>query len=512
VFPVYEQAVTAAFLLFEKTGKSSYAEQAFLLSEQSKAAVLAESVRGLQISKQKGVPADLLQQERELRRKIARLTVSSLEARDSAQTVALRDQIRDGEIALSQLVRKLNAHEKYARLKYASEPVALAHLQKQVLDGKTTLVEYFCGEKDWYAFVVTADAFRVFRLSADTIFKNALSQYNALLYGHHSSPQQPVWANMLYQKLIAPLNIRTEKLLLIPDGELNYLPFEALIGNLNKQEYLLHEYRVRYAYSATLLDFFRQQKRGESNGEMLAMAPFAGQSGELFRNLNINPLPASRQEVEQTGGRIYLESAATKDVFLKTASRYGIIHLATHAQADSEEPLNSYIAFHPQHPDSLSGYRLYTSELYNLELDSVKLVVLSACETGGGQLVRGEGVMSLARGFAYAGCPNIVMTLWRAEDQATAWLTTRLHHYLRKGYDKDEALYQAKKDYLAEAPSARRQPYYWANLVLVGDDVPVYASQQWYWIWWILVLVVLVGGVLIWRKWKGVEKRMTVSG
>src|SRR5690606_9843172 len=167
------------------------------------------------------------------------------------------------------------------------------------------------------------------------------------------------------------------------------------------------------------------------------------------------PLGASKKEVEKIGGSIYLEKAATKQVFLKVAKSYGIIHLATHARADSEKPLNSFIAFYPEPDSSGAGYRLYTDELYNYRLDSAKLVVLSACEAGGGKLVRGEGIISLARAFAYAGCPNIVTTLWQASDRAAALITAGLHQYLKEGYSKDAALRLAKLDYLKDNPLHR---------------------------------------------------------
>lgn len=516
VFPVYEEAVTAAFTLFEKANRNSYAELAFVLSEKSKAAVLAETLRGLQIGKQKGVPAGLLKQEKELRRKITKLTVASIETKDSAQMVALKDQIRDNEIALSQLVKKLDANEKYYQLKYNHQPISVVQLQKRVIDRNTALVEYFFGDKALYAFVITPNGLRGFRLSADTIFHQALQLYKNSLFEHHNSPQQPVWSNRLYQTLVAPLQSEIrgyDKLIIVPDGELSYLPFESLVQDPNRLSYLLDAYVIRYAYSGTLLEFAQRKHNELETKEVMAMAPFAGKAGSAFRSMQISPLPASKTEVEQIGGRIFLESAATKEVFLKMASRYGIVHLATHAKADSDDPLNSYITFYPKDADSVSGYRLYTSELYNLQLDSVKLVVLSACETGGGQLVRGEGVMSLARAFAYAGCPNIAMTLWRAEDQATAQITTRMYEYLKQGYDKDEALTKSKQDYLQEAPAARRNPYYWANVVLVGDADPVYSSYRWYWIGGlVLFLLLLASGLWVWRNQKTKQLKSTVAG
>lgn len=142
-FPVYEAAVSVAFALHRRTGAVAYAETAFVLSEKSKAAVLAENLRGLHISRQKGVPTELIRQERELRRNLTKLTVSGIETKDPVRLVSLRNQLRDKEIELSQLVRKLDANGKYYQFKYNAQPVSIAKVQRKILDGKTALVEYF---------------------------------------------------------------------------------------------------------------------------------------------------------------------------------------------------------------------------------------------------------------------------------------------------------------------------------------------------------------------------------
>src|SRR6185369_4542872 len=129
---------------------------------------------------------------------------------------------------------------------------------------------------------------------------------------------------------------------------------------------------------------------------------------------------------------------------------------------NNELPMRSYVAFSPVNDQS--DYRLYAEEIYSMDLDSTDLVILSACETGSGQLIKGEGLMSLSRAFAYAGCPNIITSLWKAEDKATAYIGRRLHQYLQKDYPKDEALQKAKLDLLnsREIGPRFKTPNYWA--------------------------------------------------
>ncbi len=500
IFPIYQDAVQVAVQLFQATHQPMYAEQAFFLSEKSKAAVLAESLQGLQITHTAHVSAQLLSQERDLKKTITKLTLADMQSTQSTH----QTQLRDAQIRLSALLKKFDANEKYYQLKYNTTSLTLSQLRKRILRARTALIEYFWTDKQLFAFVLTAQKLHIHVLPADVAFYDSLKRYQNSLFNHQFSFEQSQWAHVLYRKVFAPLQKDLEgisHLIVVPDGQLCYLPLESLVQNAATESYLLEDYIFRYAYSATLLEFTTRHHTHSPVMGTLAMAPFAGKNGQTFRSTSLSPLPASKEEVEQIGGRIYLESQATKDVFMKMASHHGIIHLATHAKADNEKPINSYISFYPRQSNSLADYRLYTAELYNMHLDSVQLVVLSGCETGGGQWVRGEGVMSLARAFAYAGCPNIVMTLWRAEDQSTAQITTHMHQYLQKGYDKDEALTFAKRDYLREAPASRKNPYFWANFVLVGDGEPIYTSHRWrYWILGLACVLIVTGTYFFLRR------------
>lgn len=498
IYPVYEEAIHAAFQLYAKTKKATYCEEAFALAEQSKAAILSETLHDLEIKQIPGIPASLVKKEKELKQKLTRLNIKLSEAHDSTEVSVLRNQIRDGEIALARTIRKFEDNKAYYQLKYTPHSAKIADIQRALLDDQTALIEYFIGKNQLYTFVITSKEQKVLASPLDQPFKRAISQLSKALRqpaeGTHYAGQ--AHATKLYQKLIAPIQSALagkERLIIIPDAELNYLPFEVLVSQREESRYLIEDFDITYAYSGTLLQNALQQPSGLGSGTLLAMAPFATtEKGSITRADASGGLAASRAEVQDLGGDIWLGQRATKALFLKTAGSYGIIHLATHAKADNDEPLKSYISFFPHEKDSASDYRLYAQELYNLSLQSVKLVVLSACETGDGQLVRGEGIMSLARAFAYAGCPNIVTTLWKADDRATADITIRLHAYLKKGYAKDEALRQAKLDYLtSDVDSRLKAPYYWANLVFIGNNEPVYPAPLSY-VWVVLGVITLV--------------------
>jgi CHAT domain-containing protein len=160
---------------------------------------------------------------------------------------------------------------------------------------------------------------------------------------------------------------------------------------------------------------------------------------------------------------------------------------------NNEQPDQSYIAFYPE-PEDPSGFLLYAQEIYNLRLDSTRLVILSACETGTGQLLKGEGLMSLSRAFSYAGCPNVITSLWKANDESTAIIISKLRYYLSRGFAPDMALQKAKTDLLHNRTIDPRfkQPAYWAHLVSIGNYEPIRHGLQWRWVAISTILMMLI--------------------
>jgi CHAT domain-containing protein len=287
-----------------------------------------------------------------------------------------------------------------------------------------------------------------------------------------------------------------KRLVIIPDHDLQYLPFEVLAPENGKT--LQEGFAISYNYSAVF--FGTPLKKQSAASRQLGLAPFGGHKTAYPGNLL--PLPASAEEIKSIIGDKLVDSAATKQAFTKTASSYSSIHLATHAAANDHEPENSYIAFYPSGTDN--NYKLYQPEIYNLNLQQTQLVILSACETGQGQFVHGEGMMSLSRAFSYAGCKSVITSLWKADDASTAYITKRLNHYLQSGKPKDIALQQAKLDYLNDGsiPGRMKTPAYWAHLVLIGDSAPLYASS--FNFWWVIAgaVVLAIIAIVIYRRTK----------
>lgn len=497
-YTVHSEPIDISLELFELTKKNKYLEEAYLFDQRNKASVLALDLQENEWKNRMAITNDLFSQESALRSAITRLSLKAAQTTDSIQLQQINNSIRDQEIRLGKLQEKISGDPSYRNNPFVRQIPTIKELQKK-LDNTTVLISYHLSEKELLALVISSSAFDYHKEPIDPAFIARIDSFKLAL--HNTSPDQSYDASgvsaALYRILIAPLRSRlhhTDRLIIIPDDELHYLPFEALQDEQNK--YLVEKFSVQYHYSTLLLGTDSKPFPG---GNTLSFAPFTSKGYVSPGGTKLSSLPASRQEVAGLEGKTFLDSSATKKNFLQNANRYGIIHLATHASADNQNPMRSSIAFYPG--NNSEDYHLYAQEIYDLKLDSTSLVILSACETGTGQLVRGEGLMSLSRAFAFAGCPNIITSLWKAEDNNTAFLTSRLHVYLKKGISRDKALRQAKLDLLhsSQINPRLKTPNFWAHLVLIGDYEPAKGSSRW---WWIAAVIVLAMAGIWFVKWK----------
>lgn len=174
------------------------------------------------------------------------------------------------------------------------------------------------------------------------------------------------------------------------------------------------------------------------------------------------------------------------------------LHLATHAQADDREPLRSGLWFSGL-TDTLEDGYLNALEIYNLNL-SADLAVMSACNTGFGQLEEGEGVMSLGRAFSYAGCRSVLMSLWLADDVSTSKIMDHFYEEMATGQSKTDALQLAKQKYLEQADALTAHPYYWAHLVIVGENNPITAPSMGWFFGLAMAGLLILGGLWFWKR------------
>jgi CHAT domain-containing protein len=179
--------------------------------------------------------------------------------------------------------------------------------------------------------------------------------------------------------------------------------------------------------------------------------------------------------VDQCGGKAYLEQEATEDTYKREAHKYEIIHLAMHTLVDDIHPTFSKMIFSLSQGRTDDGM-LNTYEVYNTPLKAM-MVVLSSCNTGTGKLVNGEGILSLARGFLYAGSRSAVMSMWAVEDMSASAVMHSFYKNMRSGQTKSSALRNARLRFLRSADQERSHPYYWSALVIYGDDTALWYNR-----------------------------------
>ncbi|MCF8338762.1 MAG: CHAT domain-containing protein [Bacteroidales bacterium] len=359
-----------------------------------------------------------------------------------------------------------------------------------------------------------------------SVMRNNLQVEEFVNFDKKSYRQYTDASHQLYKKLLKPVWEMTEErdLVIIPDGMLGYIPFKLFLtdsvntGSLaDKMDYknlpyLLKKKTISYAYSSTLL-FSDIKEKTPDRKRVLAMAP----SYENISNTPVDsifnrrqggeillPIPGISTEVKNISNTykstVFRDTLATEKTFKREAPEYSVLHLAMHAIVDDENPMYSKLVFYQDSANKNQGL-LNTYELFELSL-SAEMAVLSACNTGYGKLQRGEGIMSLARGFLYAGVPNVVMTLWPIEDESTSKIMNLFYKELAKGKEKDEALRQAKLRFLENTDMLNAHPHFWGSFVTIGPDTPIKninkKTDTVYWIGGVLLLIA-VGGIIIRR-------------
>jgi len=303
-------------------------------------------------------------------------------------------------------------------------------------------------------------------------------------------------ARRLYQTLLAPaedLLAGAQRLLLVPDGALHVLPFGAL--RLADGRYLAQDQLTSIVPSATAYALLQRRRPKDSAAARAsslaafadpqlvapALSPPLARAAE--RGCSIGPLPAARREIEGIGqlfgaeSQLYFGAEASEARVKALPPDVRRAHFATHACLDERRPLDSALVLAAD-GDRENGL-LQAWEVLELRWDA-DLVVLSACESGLGREMAGEGMLGLTRAFLHSAARSVVASLWKVSDESTAELMIRFYRRLARGATKDEALAEAQRELLA-APNRSAEPgdgprkvdaplpYHWAAFQVYGD-------------------------------------------
>ena len=528
---IYNISVIASLELYELTGETSYLNNAFEFSEKGKSSVLLSSVKENEAMTFSDIPEEIRNRESLLKNEITsyknKINEEVQKSKPDENKLSFLNKgffqkNREYDSLISYI--EYNFPEYYL-LKYNSSVISIDKIQSSIRAGQA-LLEYKIADSVIVAFYISKDEVHYSVAKLPGNFADSVAEIINIIGKPPASDKLKVrlmrfgvLSNDLFRILFDGVNISDEinSIVIVPDDYLGYMPFEVLLtkkpepgtSDYRKLRYLLEKYRISYSYSATLL--FQEKNKSKSNNKVLAIAPDYDSIDMIIEKLpdNIGALAENLKPLEYTGDEVNKVTQvfegdkltgrdATEYGFKQKAPGYKILHLAMHTIIDDEHPLESKLVF-TLGKDTVDDGFLNTYEIYNLKLNA-DMAVLSACKTGFGKLSQGEGIMSLARGFIYAGVPGIVMTLWEIEDISTSKIMTWFYENLKKGLRKDEALGEAKLTYLKSADKLHAHPYFWAAYVQIGDSSPIEGGLSFWWVAGGIVFVLVIFVLLFMLK------------
>lgn len=385
-----------------------------------------------------------------------------------------------------------NDYPHYYKMRYETLEESIDGIKGKI-PKNVTLVRYLFIEDQLYAFVVLSTQKDLIALDNTDLEAN-LAQ---LAEEDFSVEKKSPMLFDLYKALWRPLEekIQTKKIVIIPDRELFNLSFEMLTPKpiADFEEFstnsLLSLYDISYNFS--LLLYKHNGNIMEYKKNYVGFAPgFSEQMKDTYKialrdsmkldkvYLTMLPQPFSENLVKQYSkvfeGSYFMNQNASKPMFVNNAKEHKIIHIGTHAESNNISPELSRLIFAKRsgENESYDENSLYAYEIYNIDLSS-NLAILTACETGKPAFQPGEGAISLAHAFNYAGSESILTSLWDIDEVSSAQIVGYFYDFLSDGLPKDEALKKAKLKYLANAEGRGADPQYWAGLVLIGNTTPI---------------------------------------
>jgi len=498
---VYEFLIDLLYGLNLNSSSENFAQEIFHTVEKAKARAFLECLQEAKIDIRANLSPALKEKEIEISNYISLLSLELSKSDISEKRrKELLEKLGQAEEEYMTLISKMRIEIPEVANLVSPEPCHLEQVQKQLLDEKTALIEYFLAEQKSFMFFITKNNFNLYSLPSKEKIENSIKAYLKIL----SMPLEEKFsgaltAKRLFKELLFPIekiSDTIENLLIIPDGTLYYLPFETLVlephNHSSGNDYLINRYKISYAPSSSALLFLSEKKvSSKTRKDLLAFGnpvyPLRASSknrknktykdalGELYLNqgFDFSPLPHSKREIleiskyfKKNKKDIYLGDKAKEETIKNAPLKdYQIIHFACHGFLDDKLPLRSALVLSLGENKEEDGF-LQVREIYNLRLNA-DLVVLSACQTGKGSLERAEGILGLPRIFFYAGARSVLLSLWRISDKATAIFMDHFYRCLSEGNDKAQALRLAK---IKMIDSNFSHPYYWAAFVLNGDS------------------------------------------
>jgi CHAT domain-containing protein len=483
----YAQAIEAYYQAWIKSQDKKVLEKLLNGMENSKAIVLQQKLKSMEMS-QKHLPKQWQDSLFYYNAKIKELDYYNKEQNEQE----LRQAFRNINERYETLIKKLkNEYPEFFKSVFDGSALKIDSIQKTLLKDEIFIENHF-SNNDFYMLWITHNGYGVNKVSSA---ENLLHLNNHLRNVRDVQVQFKDYRNaahILYKELFQPILQKTpevKKIQWVPDVILGLLPIETLLtkpdNELNAYKgasFLINDYIVNYDYSYNSLKF-------KTTNEKLDFSVFSPD----YENTSWPVLKYSNDEIKRIKDKfsvkVYKNKKATIENFLKESSKGGIVHLLMHGDVDSNV-LKSKLVFADE-------TELIVADIYKLLINK-NLIYLSACNTGIGEVIEGEGVMSLARAFKYAGCPAIITSLWFVNDKEGVNIADGFYESYALGKRKDESMALSKRKYLEKAYSYEAHPFYWAALIPIGDNDTIILSQKSNnAIYYILGGILIISGLLI---------------
>jgi len=459
--------------------------------ERAKSRAFLDSIDSSSLEKEMPVDIKLVNQEKEvmsdMSRLYTRLIVPDLSEKERGD---LLQEVKNLEAKLDNIKRQIRSkNPAYANLTFP-EIITYEQASKEFIKGKTAIFTFVIGDDSAYGFALTNRGLKVYPVPTRRELRLKVISHRRDISDTDNNDFRA--GQELYELLLKPgLTDGIKNLIIIPDDILNLLPFETLLTADQNGDWLIKKYTVYYAPSlSSLRELAHHQNRNnrpKPQHNLLAVGdPYYGDLEEKYPELSTKAifqdfysltdlkfyrLRHSHEEIRRISSLIprstVLEREKASEDLVKSANLtdYKIIHFAAHGLIDDQKPARSAIILTLDNDPAEDGF-LQMREVFNLKLNA-DLVVLSSCQTGLGQFIKGEGIEGISRAFFYAGSSSVVMSLWTINDQVSAQFMERFYYHLKSTENLAEALRQVKLEMIESGIVSH--PYYWAGFILSGD-------------------------------------------
>jgi len=527
---IYQQLIAILYELGTRSPNKGYHEKAFYYAERSRARSFLDQLQEQIARTSLKIPKDIRDREQGFKLQISSIEKNIFNELSKPQKERNESKIKTWQldkIAVQLHYKKLTEELEerfpaYAGLKY---PVVydLQTVRHDLLGEKDQVIVFFMGKDVSYGWQADKNNFKMVALPPAADIDHLVRKFRKTIVDPLIFPDEEdediiidstqthlVTGLKIYRTLLSPLLKDVDKnitnLLIIPDGVLYYLPFETIVTQIHSKtdktflkgrEYMIHRYSIYYSPSTSVLGMIRKQVKNRDPDEIKSRKDFIGfgdpqytptekeqedfvynsalqQQGfyEMDRLFNTIVELKEISSIFSESNTVYMRDNALESIVKSKLNGYRLIHFATHGIMNENNPEFSGIILNLVKAQKPEDGFLQASEIFDLKLNS-DLVVLSACETGLGKVIKGEGMVGLTRAFLFAGTSSIIVSLWTVADDSTSKLMIHFYRFLNKGYSRDEALRYAKLELMKENDEGELlylDPFYWGPFILNGSN------------------------------------------